>query len=88
MKVLILFYKATRENISVQTMCFKIAFCSIQTVVNLGAKYWFSNSITLCPSEFSLFVLPPHPQITVFDVTGMLECWVSLTIFALFVLSF
>lgn len=92
MKVLILFYKNyKRKQIPVQTMCFKIAFCSIQAVVNLGVKYWFANSITLYPNEFSLFVSLPHTQVPklpylMFDVTGMLECWVTLTIPALFIL--
>lgn len=36
----------------------------------------------LYPNEFSLFVSPllEHPQITVSDVTGMLEYWVTLTV--------
>lgn len=59
MKVLILFYKNyKRKQIPVQTMCFKIAFCSIQAVVNWGVKYWSANSITLYPNKFSLFVSP------------------------------
>lgn len=57
-------------------------------VVNLGVKYCFVDSITLYPNEFSLFVFPPHPEMTIFDVTGMLECWLTLTVSALFVLSF
>lgn len=37
MKVLILFYKNyKRKQIPVQTMCFKIAFCSLQAVVDVG----------------------------------------------------
>lgn len=71
MKVLILFYKNyKRKQIPVQTMCFKIALCSVQAVVNLGVKFWFANSIRLYPDEFSLFVSPTHtrPQITTFNV--------------------
>eukprot|EP00069_Balaena_mysticetus_P001199 bmy_15163T0 len=46
MKVLILFYKNyNRKQISVQTMCFKIAFCSIRAVVDVGPGEGRSTSL-------------------------------------------
>lgn len=73
-------------------MCFKIALCSVQAVVNLGGKVLVCKLHQIVPKWIFLVCLSHAHALKlpylVFDVTGMLERWVTLTISTLSVLSF